>query len=280
MPDSLRDDPGELEFELDEREIQAAADDPDSTGTLRSGGETPEDLSLEAASMAEEGADEFGRRFFELSLREFESESELDQEIDGLLTEMEREYFLGGLLNKAKSFVGKAASGLAKVGGKAISSLASSALKGGLLKPLAQAALSFVPGGSMALPALQALGFMGGGGGALPMAAPAMPAMGDLMGALQPVLSGIGGQMPAAFGAQLPWNNLAQLFQDSFSQLASRMEGEVSDPVRAIQLAGDSFKAALDRRPGGTRGSVAVRSPSGQRVVRVKPGDVIVLKIV
>ena len=45
----------------------------------------------------------YGERFFELSQREFESESEVDQAVNELLTEMDNEYFFGGLLKKAKN---------------------------------------------------------------------------------------------------------------------------------------------------------------------------------
>ena len=53
------------------------------------------------------------------------------------------------------------------------------------------------------------------------------------------------------------------------------MEGEVTDPVQAMKLASDSFQTARNSGTSMQRGGAERR-----RVVHVRPGDVIVLKVV
>lgn len=279
MPRNTRDDVGTFEFELDDAEFELARDGEDSTGSLRSGELGDTDAEFESADYGTAG-DDYGRRFYELSLREFESETERDAEIDAVLDDMEREYFLGGWIKKAGSALAGGAGKLASMGKKAVGGLANTALKSGLLKPLAQTALSMVPGGAMALPALQSLGFLGGGAGGGAGGAPGggaanpFQAFGGFADAMQSPYGALQSQFA---GQQMPWNNLAQLFQNSFGQLAARMEGEVTDPVHAMKLATDAFDAA--RRSGAPtpRGGA---NGGRQRVVHVRPGDVIVLKVV
>ena len=45
---------------------------------------------------------EFAEQFYELGQRQFESEFEVDRELSEVLDEMEREYFLGGLVKEFK----------------------------------------------------------------------------------------------------------------------------------------------------------------------------------
>lgn len=274
MPRNTRDDVGTLEFELDEAEFELAGDGFDSTGSLRSDELGDTDSEFEAPDYDAAGSD-YGRRFFELSLREFESDSERDAEIDAVLDDMEREYFLGGWLKKAGSALAGGAGKLAGMGAKAVGGLANQALKSGLLKPLAQTALSMVPGGSLALPALQSLGFLGGGGGGGGPPGPAANPFQSFGGFADAMQSPFGGPQSPFGGQQAPWNNLAQLFQNSFGNLAAQMQGEVTDPVQAMKLATHAFQAA--------RNAGTATQPGGggrQRVVHVRPGDVIVLKVV
>lgn len=299
----------ELEFELDERELAATGRIPDADITLRAGIGGP--VQLEAGDPDDTPADEFGRRLFELSLREFEAPAELDRELDALLDDIERrhfaqefddddpdrEYFLGGLLKKAAGAVGKFASSAVRAGTQGLSGLAGAAMKGGLMKPLAQAALSFVPGGSMALPLLQSLGFGAGGAPGAP-GMPAMPSPQSLGGMaagyaaqLPPEMQGFASQFyapqPMAQQAQLPWNNLAGLFQNAFGQLAARTEGEVTDPLEATRLASEAFEAAVHEQLGGMPTMSAAKPFSGpaatvragRRVVRLRPGEELVIRV-
>jgi hypothetical protein len=300
--------PSELEFELDERELAATGREPDADITLRAGIGGP--VQLELSDPEETPADEFGRRLFELSLRQFEAPAELDRELDGVLDDMERrhfaqefadddpdrEYFLGGLLKKAGSAVSKLASSAVRAGTQGLSGLAGAAMKGGLLKPLAQAAMSFVPGGSMALPLLQSLGFGGSAGAPTTAGMPTMPSPSTLGGmaagyAGQPQLQSLASQFyppqSLAQQAQLPWANLASLFQNAFGQLAARTEGEVTDPLEATRLASEAFQAAVHEQLGGTQTKSAA-TPStaagatvrvGRRVVRLRPGEELVIRV-
>jgi hypothetical protein len=191
---SWTDGPSELEFELDERELAATGRMPDADIALRAGVGGP--VPLEVSDVDDTPADEFGRRLFELSLRQFEAPAELDRELDAVLDDMEsrqfaqefgdddphREYLLGGLLKKAAGAVGKFASSAVRAGSQGLSGLAGAAMKGGLLKPLAQAAMSFVPGGSMALPLLQSLGFGAADGNLSTAGMPTMPSPSTLGG--------------------------------------------------------------------------------------------------
>lgn len=277
---------GEMEFELDDDEIRFETEEDPIRIVTGSGdfgppvdvdGEVDEDFGQRAFGGGLEN--EYATRLYEMSQREFESDTDRDEEIEALLSEMEREYFLGGLVKKIASGAGsalkKAASTVARsVPGaqalKSVTQLASSALKGGMLKPLAQAALSFVPGGSMVLPALDALGF--GAASAAPQAgAGAFGGFSDLMG-------GFGSPLGGAPADMSKWMNLASLFQNAFGQLAARTEGEVSDPTQAMRLATESFQAALRDVRGG---SSTTTTPSGlrRRVIYVGPNEEIVIRV-
>ena len=65
----------------------------------------------ELGEIGEEAGD-YAERFYELSEREYESELEVDEEVNGLLNEMERDFFFGGLKKRLK----KAGKGLLKKG--------------------------------------------------------------------------------------------------------------------------------------------------------------------
>ena len=68
---------------------------------------------------SETGADEpgsYGERFYELSLREFESDGDMQGAVRNILDDMEREYFFGKLARLAKKAASSSGlSGLAKV---------------------------------------------------------------------------------------------------------------------------------------------------------------------
>jgi len=126
---------GEYEYEEDAPESEYEYDEDTSESEYEYEEDTPEseyeydedttEQEYEYEEDMGEGADmppwAAGERFFELAQYEFESEYELDNALGGILEEMEREYFLKGLLknplvNIAAGFIpgGSTALGLAK----------------------------------------------------------------------------------------------------------------------------------------------------------------------
>lgn len=206
---------------------------------------------------------DYAERFFELSQREFESESEIDERLNEILDDMEREYFFGGLLNKAKN----AAKSLAKKGmaiaekkfGIKLPSLdalksmlgpVSGLLKGNLkslIGPALKAALSAHPAGMAALPALKALGFE------------SSEDMGENREA---------------------WNNYVEVARESFEHLAQNINANADNPLEASRLANDAFQAGLKKRRGGGGRAVNYGTRGGKKVRRVylSPGEVLVVK--
>src|SRR5262245_36345415 len=142
------------------------------------GREDLESLPSEEAEANEEFEDldhegsEYADRLFELSQREFESESELESEVQQVLNEIEQEFFFNSIRNKWKKFkkgaLGKLVSkGLSIAKGqipafqalKGVTSLARGDVKG-LLGSLVKTGISSaIPGGGVALDALKNLGF-------------------------------------------------------------------------------------------------------------------------
>lgn len=253
----------ELEFEDVEdthaSEVDEEVDD-DSELADDTSSEIDEDEELESAEPGD-----YGERFYELSLREFESDLERQRAVHGILDDMEREYFLGGLLKKAGGAIGRAVKKVAKPALKAATQLAGGNMKG-LLGTLATSALSsFVPGGALIAPALKGLGF---GGGPLGSA-------------------GTSSGAPAAPGVSTPaaWSNFADLARDAFERLAASMmanlqgggatSSEIADPVQASQLAHDAFRTVVrshasrraQSRPDGVQ---RIRVPRGSKRIKIE----------
>jgi hypothetical protein len=211
----------------------------------------------------------YGERFFELSQREFESESEIDEAVNEILDDMEREYFLGGIFkggfNKLKNAARKLAQkgiALAKKAGINLPSI--EALKsmlgpvagllkgnlGALIKPALKAALMAHPAGMAALPALKALGFE------------SSEDMGENREA---------------------WNNYASVAQEAFEYLAANINENADNPLEASRLATNAFQAGLknvrNRRgfmPNKMRGG-NIRKRKVRRIY-IHPGETLVIR--
>lgn len=218
--------------------------------------EAPDDVSV------------FADRFFELSQREFESEAEADSAINDLLTEMEPEYFFGSIkkaFNKAKRAVGQVArspigglirKGIAAAGGqipafqalKGITSLARGDLRG-MLGQLAKSGLGAAfPGSGLVLPtAMKALGFESG---------------------VDPEEN------------REAWHNFVEVSREAYENLANNLTDRADDAVEASRLASLSFQQAMQNvgRSGGRNGGTAT-GRGGRRVVYVRPGDEIVIRV-
>jgi hypothetical protein len=208
------------------------------------------------------GNSDYGERFYELSQREFESETEVDEAVDRLLTEMENEFFWGGILKKAKNAamgLAKKGMALAKKAGINLPSLdalksmlgpLSGLLKGNLgalIKPALKAALAAHPAGAALLPALKGLGFETG---------------------------------EDMDGNREAYNRYADVAREAFESLAESVNQNADNPLEASRLATNAFQKSLrkhqirrDHRTivGGGRGKKRVRR------IYAAPGEVIVV---
>lgn len=253
----------ESENELDDAEV----DEPDPRETSQDYAELElvDSLSELDDSELDEEIEEpdvhgFAERFHELSLREFESELELDSEVNRLLGEMEQEYFFGGLGKLIKS-AGKQLikKGVAYVKSKVpianvvkgVTALARGNLRGVLenVAKLGMGALSAHPAFAALMPAIQSLGFSGNGSTA---------------------------------GNQDAWANFVKLAKDSYGQLAQNLTPNADQPAEAARIAGKSYELALRRQTLGVRRDH--RRPNGRKqraqVVVLRPGQRLVVKVV
>lgn len=247
----------EFELEMDGDEGESEQDEElESDWEAQSDDEADEEADEEWESEPTE-AGGYANRFYELSQREFESESELDDAVRGLVNEMERDFFFKGIWRKVKKagqrFLKK---GLGQLAGrlpifkglKAITQLARGNLKGALgslAKSGLTAALSAHPAGAAILPALKGLGFE---------------------------------------AAESPernreaWENYVGVAREAFNHLAENLDERAADPLEASRLASNAFQTAVQKararvRSGGGRGpgrrgrTLTIRVRSGERII-------------
>jgi hypothetical protein len=228
------------ELEEDDAQYQAHEGDDDA--------EYEDD---EDAELIEPDARGYGERFYELSLREFESPDDRDEEVQRVLREMEREYFLGGLVKKLK----RAGSTLVKTGLKVaskhipgvnvVAQLAGGNLRGalGALANTALSALSSHPAIAAALPVLKSLGFD--------------PAAGP-------------------HKQQDAWAAFAGMAKDAFGQLAHQLPPGVGDPLAASREASRAFEVAVRNVRARGRGAGV---STGRRVIHLRRGQQLIIKV-
>lgn len=255
----------EFELEMDDLELdegEAADEEFEESDEFEYEG----DLGEELEAGDEEGSD-YAERFYELSQMEFESESDVDREMEGLLDEMEREYFFGGV----GKFLKKGAKGLIKKGLdyakknipaiKALQSM-TPLLRGnlkGLLKsfggPLLKKALAATPQGAAALAAMKVLGF------------------------------------EATEDSEVDrevWDNYVAVCREAYEHLAENLNENANHPLEAAKLASNAFQAGLKRtratararsRPGmGARRGGRPGSPRRRRVIYLGPNEYVVIR--
>jgi hypothetical protein len=248
----------EREFELEMEEDPELEWESDLDEELESSREYEEEgLEEEFEALDEEGTD-YAERFYELSQREYESEAEIDQEINGILNEMERDFLFGGIRKWAKKRGGALLKRAAKYAAgqipafqalKGITQLARGDLKG-LLASLAKAGIgSAIPG---APAALQALGF------------------------------------EASEDSEVnrdAWNNYVDVAREAYRHLADNMNEQSDNPLEASRQATAAFQTAMRQvraRVPSVRsrtGFASIRSRRGVRVIRVRPGERIVIEV-
>lgn len=252
------------EFETDDFEFEGVEDSEFGDEEFESEYENESDDEFE---MFETDKADYAERFFELSQREFESETEIDEAVNEILDDMQREYFsFGGLIKKAKGIgnIVKKGVALAKKAGINLPSLdalksmlgpAADLLKGNLgslIKPALKAALSAHPAGMAALPALKALGFE------------SSEDMGENREA---------------------WDNYVDVARESFEHLVNNATPNVNQPIEASRLATNAFQAGLKkfgnkhRRPISPNGRQTRnhRSKNVRRIL-IAPGETIVIR--
>ncbi len=254
---------GEGDSELDgesDNELDGESDNElDGESDSEVDGESDSEVDGESDNEFDrQGVDHFAQRFYELSLTDGESELEMAQQVDGLMREMEQEYFFKGLRKRLKGVGGSllksalaSAAGALPIGN--LAKLASSVARGdmkGLLGSLANTALSVAskhPALAVGLPALKALGFGRG-------------------------------------GSRAPWRNFTSMAKDAYGQLAQHVDNETLRPATAHRVARNAFNKALLRAQTRTVNSGAGRSLSTggrkrRRVVTLRRGDVLVVRV-
>lgn len=246
----------ELEFEdeADEEQDYALPDGGEFEGGY--------DAMPEGGHEAGSRSGDYVERFLELSAREFESPAEVDQAMNEVLDDMEREYFFGRLargikrLGKSKLLRSLASKGL-RLGARRFFpglqgalQLARGNLKGALLNFGKQALGSVVPGGMATLDTVRALG-LGPGEGPDP--------------------------------ERENWENYVDFAREAYEHLADNITPTADQPAEASRLANDAIQHAIRQarsRAGGYRGGRSYAA-GGSRVVqvRVAPGERITLVI-
>lgn len=258
MDDSESEYESDAEFEFDDSEYETHGDyEEESDEEYEGAGDYEEESDSEFEYESQDGgSSEYADRFYELAQMEFESESELDQEVNGLLNEMEQDFFWGA----AKRFLKKRGPGLlGKLGKFALSKLpAGHALKGlsalsrgnlkGALAGLAKTAISSHPAMAAAMPALSALGFEASEG---------------------------------AEGNREAWNNYTEVAREAYENLAANMNPKAAIPTVASDMAKKALQKALVANRGtSTMAARAMRGrkPRGRkRVVHLAPGEYLVV---
>lgn len=254
----------EREFELEtaEEDEEGAMAELEEPFEALEATEAPEDLELEGLG-GEEGPEGFAERFLELAAREYESETEVDAAVNGVLHDMEREYFFKGLRSKlgslGKKYLARGLQTVGRVAGRnfpaveALTQLARGNLRG-MLAPLARTALTAaVPGLGAAMPVMRSLGF-------------------ELES---------GEDDPAA--QERAWQNYVHLAREAYEDLASNLSSEAQDPLGAHQLAGAAMRNALARvgrrqGRGGGGGSGGGRARDVRRI-QVRRGQRLVIEV-
>jgi hypothetical protein len=198
----------------------------------------------------------YAERFHELTVREHESDEELETGLRDILGEMEQQYFLGGFLKKK---LGKLAGAGARFAQRHLKKLpiggvlkaAQGMLGKSLTDQLMRAASSLVPGGAVALPMLQSLGVVPGGASA---------SAGD------------------AAAESETWERFSEFAREVYETAADQTSELSLDPLKAIQQANRVIQGVAQQNKGAVQQTFnAVRRHGGRRVVRVRPGESVLI---
>jgi hypothetical protein len=222
----------------------------------------PEETGFEEASGGSR-SDEFVDRLLELSEREFESPAEVDQALNEVLDDIEREYFFGGAILK------RGLKNLRK--NKMLRSLASKGLKLGVSK--------FLPGLQGALQLARGQVSKGLGNIASQFLAAAVPGGGIMLDAVKSL--GVG-EEPAR--ERETWENYVTLAREAYEHLADNLTERADQPAEGIRLANNALQYAISKaqaRTARTRrpGAGDLRERGRVLRLRIAPGERIKLII-
>lgn len=246
----MEEEPIEEEYdefsELDEEPEQEYGEEPE---------EEHEELEEDFEEVEEKYSD-YAERLYEISMRSHESESEVDDAVNEVLNNMERDYFFGSLKKKWKQFKKRGLGRLLQKGlkfaaGKIpalkalknVTDAARAAMRGdlkGLVKAGLGAALRAHPAGAALSPALGALGF------------------------------------EAGEDNRDAWNNVDSVAREAYDYLASNLDKNADDPLVASRLANEAFRSGLQKVKGS--GSFLKLKRRMYRV-RVRQGERVLIKI-
>lgn len=212
----------------------------------------------------------YAERLYELGQREFENEYELQQELDGILDDMHREFLfgrLGGLLKKGVQFV-----------------KSNPVLKGLVEKGIGLAANAVAPGiGGLAFQGLKtALGPLSEG---LKQRGKSLLAKGvqSLNGRASGIASGFMNRMGISPANSIKDNmsglqNLVGAVRRSFEFAADNLHNEIDDPMAAERLATQAFEVGVNQSLSATGKKDRFsreKAEHGTRVIRLReqPGE-------
>ena len=228
------------DYELDE-DFESFRDDS---------GETEDSTGQEDSETQTDESDGYAERFYELSLREFESDNELQGAVRNILDDLEKEYFFGKIASLAKRAAKTGVGRLVKKGValagklpafqgvKAITQMAREGLKG----PLGAMIMSAFPGGAAALPILQSLGI----------------------------------RLPGGLAERETFEDLAVISREAFEHLATNLTEKADQPAVAAQLAAQALQTAVAN---GAKRRHSDRSGRSGKVKRVTlgPGEKLIV---
>lgn len=208
-----------------------------------------------------------GERFFELSQREFESEYEMDEALNEIFDDMEREYFFKKLFRAGKNFLKK---------NPLIKSLAGKALN---------MAAGFIPGGRIGLEAIKKFGkpllsglrqnwanvAKAGIGAIAPNATQAVTNFAEKMG--------VSVDNPEESN-QEAFERMADGIRRSYEYAADQFNDRAMDPIMAGRLANRAFETGIapvigQKKPSYTPPVRKPGRPNNRRIVRLqaRPGE-------
>ena len=249
----------ELELDDDDREIEEAGEDGEF------------EVTGEAGEEDDEAMENYAQTLHEISQREFEHEPDLDREIDRALDQMEAEYFVRRVKRRRRSGKGKKIFGnIVKAGAKLVGKVASKLPIGSLVK----AGTSLVRGDlkgavkNLGKAAVGTIGtaVLGPAGGALATSA---------LDALAPDK-----ELGPRRRRRIAMRRVARITRDAYRELADNLPEQMDHPYVAHEAATLAVRKAMLKNRLGPRGARpgAAHPRAGARVVRLSPGETIVVK--
>jgi hypothetical protein len=208
----VRDTEGSDNEAADESSDQFKLDQEDASEPLTASESNPADS-------------EYVERLMESASRKYESESEVDQELNGVLNSVAKEYFFGKIkrglkkLSKNKLVRGLVQKGLKVTSGqlaalKAVTRVARGDLKGMLLNLGKQALGAAVPASTVVMNGLSSIGLESENG---------------------------------HVADREVWVNYLQISKDAFEHLADTLNEQVNQPLEASRLASQAFRHAMTK---------------------------------